>query len=206
MFCSNILISISRASAISSERIRRHWAFFCPTGRLHRIQVYLAWVSGYDPKKFVPPVSGYDSKPYVPLLDATIDLSAHIAKESYFGFSGSTGTHIQLNSVLSWNLTVEILPENKPFNWFLKIGVPITVALLLVVACLGFWAYRRPEKAEERLACEGLPPVVCCIVGKASSQGMFFLRLRETTQSPCFCYGSYRFLCRLDRDHSLGSF
>ena len=36
---------------------------------------------------------------------------------------------------------------------------------------------------------EGLPPVVCCIVGKASSQGMFSPPARNDAVT-LFCYGS----------------
>ena len=50
---------------------------------------------------------------------------------------------------------------------------------------------------------EGLPPVLCSIVGKASSQGMFFPPARNYLVA-LICYGSYCLLCRLDRGHPLG--
>ena len=115
----------------------RAWVDY--SGPIHRIEVYLAIEK--------------ESKPDKPLLNATIDLSAHLAKKSYFGFSGSTGLQFQLNCVLSWSLTVEILPEKKPFNWFLTVGVPLAGALLLAVACLGgVSVYRRRDKTDQRLA------------------------------------------------------
>lgn len=110
------------------------------SGPLRRIDVYLADISS--------------PKPAAPLLSATIDLSAYLAQKSYFGFTGSTGERFQLNCVLAWNLTVEILPEESTtstLSWFLKIGVPILVALLLAAAVLGFWLYRRRVVCDERL-------------------------------------------------------
>ncbi|KAE8713370.1 hypothetical protein F3Y22_tig00110213pilonHSYRG00380 [Hibiscus syriacus] len=50
------------------------------------------------------------SKPTKPVLSSDLDLSSIVEQNAYFGFSGSTGSHVQLNCLLRWNLTIEILP------------------------------------------------------------------------------------------------
>ncbi|CAA7398008.1 unnamed protein product [Spirodela intermedia] len=126
-------------SPLQTEGVKyRAWIDY--SGPLRRIDVYLAYISS--------------PKPSTPLLNATIDLSAHLAQKSYFGFAGSTGTRFELNCVLAWNLTVEILPEESTtsaLSWFLKIGVPILAVFLLATVVLGFWLYRRRVVYDERL-------------------------------------------------------
>ncbi|KAJ0096442.1 hypothetical protein Patl1_29341 [Pistacia atlantica] len=50
------------------------------------------------------------SRPSTPVLTADLDLSTLVNQNSYFGFAASTGSVTQLNCVLRWNLTVELLP------------------------------------------------------------------------------------------------
>ncbi|CAA6661633.1 unnamed protein product [Spirodela intermedia] len=112
-------------SPLQKEGVKyRAWIDY--SGPLRRIDVYLAYISS--------------PKPSAPLLNATIDLSAHLAQKSYFGFAGSTGTRFELNCVLAWNLTLVS-----------EIGVPILAVFLLATAVLGFWLYRRRVVYDERL-------------------------------------------------------
>ena len=55
-----------------------------------------------------------ESRPDKTLLNATIDLSAHVAKESCFRFSRSIGLQLEHNCLLE--SIVEFLPETKLFN------------------------------------------------------------------------------------------
>ncbi|KAL4324650.1 hypothetical protein GQ457_11G005040 [Hibiscus cannabinus] len=86
-------------------------------------------------------------KPAKPVLSSDLDLSSIVKQNAYFGFSGSTGSHVQLNCVLRWNLTVEILPgANKGSNMFkvgLAVGVPVVVLFLLAAGGLSYYWYRK---------------------------------------------------------------
>ncbi|WOL13946.1 hypothetical protein Cni_G22726 [Canna indica] len=91
-------------------------------------------------------------KPAKSVLDAQLDLSQFLLqKYSYFGFSGSTGKTYQLNCVLSWNLTVELLPEEKSGMAGWKLGVIITSVLFVVVSLIaGIWVlYSRRRRVRD---------------------------------------------------------
>ncbi|XP_077252523.1 lectin alpha chain-like [Tasmannia lanceolata] len=67
-------------------------------------------------------------KPNISIIQRSINLKEIVAKESYFRFSASTGSTYQVNSVLGWNLTVEILPSDNnstSVKLMLAIGIPI---------------------------------------------------------------------------------
>ncbi|XP_022759220.1 probable L-type lectin-domain containing receptor kinase S.5 [Durio zibethinus] len=87
------------------------------------------------------------SKPSTPVLSADLDLSSFVKQNSYLGFSASTGSHVQLNCVLRWNLTMEVLPGgNKVKNWFkigLAIGVPAVALFLLGIGGLTYYWYKK---------------------------------------------------------------
>ncbi|KAI4367565.1 hypothetical protein MLD38_023290 [Melastoma candidum] len=97
-------------------------------------------------------------RPAVPILTYNLDISKFVAQRSYFGFSASTGTSIELNSVLRWNLAVEILPNGK------GLGIGLTVALCIggaILAALLIGSFilmrqrkrkRSTESGEARLA------------------------------------------------------
>ncbi|KAG5534442.1 hypothetical protein RHGRI_022541 [Rhododendron griersonianum] len=54
------------------------------------------------------------SKPDTPVLKYNLDLREVLDQYSYFGFSASTGSGEQVNSVLRWNLTVDSYPDDAP--------------------------------------------------------------------------------------------
>ncbi|KAI3992077.1 hypothetical protein MKX01_014968 [Papaver californicum] len=81
-------------------------------------------------------------RPKNPVLSQNINLKDYLNQYSYFGFAGSTGsTAAQLNCVLMWNLTVEILLEEKDLTKLyigLGVGIPL---LVILVASLGIYGY-----------------------------------------------------------------
>ncbi|KAG6499356.1 probable L-type lectin-domain containing receptor kinase S.5 [Zingiber officinale] len=89
-----------------------------------------------------------ESKPAVPALHAPLDLSEYLNQQSYFGFAASTGDTYQLNCVLAWNLTVEILPDRDNdglSRWKMGalIGGAAAAAALTVGVAAGVFMRRR---------------------------------------------------------------
>ncbi|KAK1306057.1 putative L-type lectin-domain containing receptor kinase S.5 [Acorus calamus] len=86
----------------------------------------------YMAKQFAP-------KPTKPVLVADVDLSQHVNQHSYFGFAASTGKHYELNCVLAWKLTVEVLPKERVLSgWKLWVVVVAAAAVVGVVVGVGF--------------------------------------------------------------------
>ncbi|KAJ9172516.1 hypothetical protein P3X46_015746 [Hevea brasiliensis] len=119
-------------------------------------KVYMVWVHYDGVKKALDVYMAEQgsAKPTTPVLTADLDLGALVHQESYFGFAASTGSAIQLNCVLAWNLTVELLHSATPKNGgnddkLIKIcigaGVPGLVLLLIGVAGLTY--YLRKKRA-----------------------------------------------------------
>ncbi|XVF71473.1 hypothetical protein PTKIN_Ptkin12aG0040300 [Pterospermum kingtungense] len=108
-------------------------------GKSKSVQVYIA--EQEESSSPTPP------KPSKPVLSADLDLGSLVKQKSYLGFSASTGSHVQLNCVLKWNLTIEVIPDgNKGKNWFLNglaIGVPLLVLLLLGIGGLTYYWYKK---------------------------------------------------------------
>lgn len=83
--------------------------------------------------------NGSSDKPATAVLNASLDLSEYLlGNDAYFGFSASTGVGYQLNCVLMWNMTVEVLhgarvPGKRLSGWKLglAIGVPCAAGLAL---------------------------------------------------------------------------
>ncbi|CAL9078495.1 unnamed protein product [Musa textilis] len=119
---------------------------------------YTVWVDydGVARHIWVYMVLAGNPKPSLAILNATLDLRDYLLQKSYFGFSASTGTDYQLNQVLSWNITVEILPDdNKSRMPAWKLGVIISSVLLAVMALFtGLWMglYMRRRKARDDLS------------------------------------------------------
>ncbi|RZC54786.1 hypothetical protein C5167_013635 [Papaver somniferum] len=85
-------------------------------------------------------------RPKHPLLSEIMNLKTHLNQYSYFGFAASTGKTAQLNCVLMWNLTVEIIPEEKDHTkLYIGLGVGIPAVIILVVL-LGIYGYYWNER------------------------------------------------------------
>ncbi|KAF7829091.1 putative L-type lectin-domain containing receptor kinase S.5 [Senna tora] len=82
-------------------------------------QFYVVWMEYDGARKvldvFMAPQADKDAaivaKPAKPVLSSDLDLKSIVKQRSYFGFSASTGTTVELNCVLRWNITVEILAD-----------------------------------------------------------------------------------------------
>ncbi|KAJ4769583.1 Lectin-like protein kinase-like [Rhynchospora pubera] len=96
-------------------------------GLVRRIWVYMA-------------VQG-NPKPANDVLNTSLDLSKVIDKVAFIGFSASTGARYQLNSVLAWELTVEILKKDRTGLSKSEIAIigascsTLAVLLLLLSVC-----------------------------------------------------------------------
>ncbi|CAL1363410.1 unnamed protein product [Linum trigynum] len=115
--------------------------------------------------------SGRPARPAIEAAD--LDLRGTVSQYSYFGFAASTGNNTQLNCVLSWNLTVELLDPEEEVpspaaaaggSSGVKIGVGIGVAVLAVavggvVAAWWWWRRRKAAAADPKLtgALKSLP-------------------------------------------------
>lgn len=92
-------------------------------------------------------------RPKTPLLSADLDLKKFVNQKSYFGFAASTGNATQLNCVLKWNLTVEVLAREetgKAKSNGLKIGLGVGVPVLtLVLMGLAYYFHKRRKAASD---------------------------------------------------------
>ncbi|KAI6700293.1 hypothetical protein NL676_014617 [Syzygium grande] len=115
------------------------WIEYDGTRKL--LEVYMTDEDESTPKK---------PKPASPIMNASLDTSTVVSQNSYFGFAASTGENVELNCVLSWNLTVEKLPKGMPAGLVIGLaaGIPAVGLALAGAAVLGFyWARRRRAEA-----------------------------------------------------------
>lgn len=138
---SNKTVSLSKFGfQIAPNRTMFHVVWIQYNGKNKSIKVYITeQVEASSP---TPP------KPSKPVLSADLDLSSLVKQKSYLGFSASTGSQVQLNCVLKWNLTIELFPDKKngEKNWFmigLAIGLPLVLILLLGIGGLSYYWYKR---------------------------------------------------------------
>ncbi|KAF6160922.1 hypothetical protein GIB67_025457 [Kingdonia uniflora] len=105
---------------------------------------YTVWIQYNGTQKVIKVYMALQGKPMpkVPVLNESLNIGWYLNQYSYFGFSASTGNLIQLNCVLRWDLTVEILPEDNDRTW-LKIGLVTGTSglALLLVAAVGFYYF-----------------------------------------------------------------
>ncbi|PUZ52219.1 hypothetical protein GQ55_6G252800 [Panicum hallii var. hallii] len=75
-------------------------------------------------------------KPPSPVLESPLDLSLYVPETAYLGFSASTGTSFELNCILDWSLSIEIIPDKKSRTWIIIVAVvvPVSVAAVAVAA------------------------------------------------------------------------
>ncbi|CAL9087166.1 unnamed protein product [Musa acuminata var. zebrina] len=111
---------------------------------------YTVWVDydGVSRHMWVHMAIVGDPKPPSAVLSSPLDLSDYLTQYSYFGFSASTGTNYELNCVLSWNLTVEMIPDDKSRmpTWKLAVIVSsgvLAVMILLAALLVGLYVRRR---------------------------------------------------------------
>ncbi|KAL9345779.1 hypothetical protein Peur_060632 [Populus x canadensis] len=119
-------------------------------GRNHMVWVHY---DGNSKKMEVYMAEEGKAKPATPALAAELNLKDLVREKSYFGFAASTGTNFQLNCVLKWNLTVEMLSDDSVENGgndnkkLIKICVGIGVALFsLLLIGVGTWLYYLHKK------------------------------------------------------------
>ncbi|KAK9948198.1 hypothetical protein M0R45_003785 [Rubus argutus] len=117
-------------------------------GRSHNLSVFMANQTDQT-KDSNGAFINIQSRPTTPILTANLNLKDIVKQKSYFGFGASTGSNIQLNCVLMWNLTVEILPDlegSGDSNNVVKIAIGVGVGLALVLLGLGglvYYVYKR---------------------------------------------------------------
>ncbi|WCJ32870.1 Concanavalin A-like lectin protein kinase family protein [Euphorbia peplus] len=106
-------------------------------------KIYMVWIKYDGVNKSLEVFMAEDGKPMpeTALLSSDLDLSNHVKQNSYFGFAASTGSSVQLNCVLGWNLTVEKLSSaaddaSGGGDTAVKVGVAAGVGggILLVIA------------------------------------------------------------------------
>jgi hypothetical protein len=106
------------------------------------------------------------SRPATAVLDSPLDLSTVlVGKTAHFGFSASTGEEYELNRVLMWNMTVEILPGGVDppgtkalSGWKLGviIGVPCAVFVAMALGlCAGMYIWNRRKRDRLFTSCPG---------------------------------------------------
>ncbi|TQD93312.1 hypothetical protein C1H46_021070 [Malus baccata] len=146
---SNKTVSLSDVNiqiAPSGTRFYMVWIEY--GGESHQLDVYMAEQDGNPQTGFV-----IRPRPTSPVLTANLNLKDIVKQESYFGFAASTGSAIELNCVLRWNLTVELLPggkggnSNEGLKIGLAVGVPAVALLLLGLGGLGYYLYKRRKAA-----------------------------------------------------------
>ncbi|OWM68371.1 hypothetical protein CDL15_Pgr004853 [Punica granatum] len=115
---------------------------FCPSEK-----GALGWNLRY---KILSDVSLTKPMPSEPVMSADLDISQVVKDESYFGFAASTGTYVELNCVLAWNLTVENLTKDNKLGIILALGIGLPAALVILgVGCWGVAMHRRQVAAND---------------------------------------------------------
>lgn len=98
-------------------------------------------------------------KPSSPVLESPLDLREHVPETAYIGFTGSTGINFELNCVLDWSLSIEVIPDKKSNTWLIIVAVVVPVSLAAIAVSAFFLtkrlrARRSMERRQERLGHE----------------------------------------------------
>lgn len=119
---------------------------------------YTAWVEYDGEARHVSVYIGVrgEPKPASPVLDSPLDLSEHVPEQAYVGFTASTGTDFELNCILDWTLSIEVIPEKKSTTWVVIVAVVVPVTVVAVGVAAFFLARklrarRSMERRQERL-------------------------------------------------------
>jgi hypothetical protein len=111
-------------------------------GDRRNIDVYMA----EQPSRDLPIVK----KPVKPVLNSSLDLKQWVNRESYFGFSASTGNNIELNCVLKWNISIEVFDEKGKNGKALAIGLGVGIPVLFIlIGGLGWYYYLIKKKKRD---------------------------------------------------------
>ncbi|KAE8679745.1 putative Gibberellin 3-beta-dioxygenase [Hibiscus syriacus] len=122
-------------------------------------------------------INGVRSKKTVSLSDFGIQIAPNGTKfyvvwieynglnksiQVYIAEQGSTGSHVQLNCVLRWNLTVEILPGGNRGSDLFKIWIAVGVTVFVLVLLGGltyYWYKKRKARSDPNIlgALKSLP-------------------------------------------------
>ncbi|XP_058180565.1 probable L-type lectin-domain containing receptor kinase S.5 [Rhododendron vialii] len=156
-------------------------AYLTPLGielAQNETNLFNVWVQydGFDKviEVYIAPQAGINgetlSRPDTPVLKSPLDLREILDQHSYFGFSASTGSGAQRNSVFRWNLTVDsyldvdapalapgqapgpapaLATEDKHPLWE-KILVGVGVPLLVIGAAVTGYYYLRKKRSLAR--------------------------------------------------------
>ncbi|CAN6441354.1 unnamed protein product [Victoria cruziana] len=107
---------------------------------------YMAWID-YDASARLLSVyiaNENEAKPNSSILSLPLNTSDVLNQYSYFGFAASTGSEIELNCILKWNLTVEILSDKLPWPvTVFGIVLPSTIAVAAAVCAAAWFLHRR---------------------------------------------------------------
>ncbi|KAK9129131.1 hypothetical protein Sjap_009618 [Stephania japonica] len=113
---------------------------------------YTVWISYSGRQRRLTAYMAEEGRPMPPnpIMNESLNLRDYVSQYSYFGFSASTGNLTQLNCVLGWNLTVEMLEiRGGNRDYWVKIvvgaGVPVA-ALIVIIGGLGLWYYHLRRK------------------------------------------------------------
>ncbi|GAU28078.1 hypothetical protein TSUD_223190 [Trifolium subterraneum] len=110
-------------------------------GDRRHIDVYMA----EQPSRELPIVK----KPVKPVLNSSLDLKEWVNRESYFGFSASTGNTVELNCILKWNISIEAFGEKGKSGKALAIGLGVGIPLFLILISAGLYYYYLIKKKKE---------------------------------------------------------
>ena len=119
---------------------------------------YTAWVEYDGAARHVSVYMGVrgEPKPASPVLDSPLDLSEHVPEKACIGFTASTGTDFELNCILDWTLSIEVIPKKKSTMWVVVVAVVVPVTVVAVGVAAFFLARklrarRSMERRQERL-------------------------------------------------------
>jgi hypothetical protein len=137
---SNVSVPLDFEIAPNGTKLYVLWIEY--DGDRRNIDVYMA----EQPSRDLPIVK----KPVKPVLNSSLDLKQWVNRESYFGFSASTGNNIELNCVLKWNISIEVFDEKGKNGKALAIGLGVGIPVLIIlIGGLGWYYYLIKKKKRD---------------------------------------------------------